>query len=646
LAEAIPISVWDKYFDLGLWAGNKIPIEVWDKLFGGFDYSRESVRALIDTIRQRFSESKTIVSPIVLDLNGDGIAATSVAGGVYFDHDADQFAERSGWVNTSDGLLVLDRNGNGVVDSGRELFGSETLLSTGSKAPNGFAASAELDSNGDALIDARDSAFSTLRVWRDLDQDGQSDAGELQTLADIVAFNRGQGADVVNAPTAGTGQGETNDTVSLAGIRYAELRLARSGNDLYVKVAGTTDSIRLTGWYASTGNRTVSTLQLIVDSTADYDAANSDSLVNRRIARLNFQALVAAFDAAYNANPSIGDWAIPPATLSTALVASSDTDAIGGQLAYRYGRDGNLAGLDFATASAVLADANFGTAAQSIGSGPTSGGVRLMRVSATAPETGELDTRVSTGTPLLSRTAPLADDASAAGKLPPVQGAASDAQRVGLPRLLGRWLGEGANADSGFWLKRPFGAKLAATDAQSAPAIAICELAQPEADARVAGAPHSASGATLDGSTPSLPAATDHTVPPLASKLRPLTAAMVDAAIAGAARWGATDRWPSIDAGPVERTAIADEGQAEGSSLAGLPRASARFAATDASVSARWQRVEAYLRTEQSVGIAPTLGGEDLVDTGSLQQIGLMGAALAIDESQRSMRAVRRTMMA
>ncbi len=184
LAEAMPVSVWDKYFDLGLWAGDKIPLVVWEKLFGVFDYSRESVRALIDKVRQLFEDSKTIVSPIVLDLNGDGVDATSVAGGVYFDHDADRFAEKSGWVNASDGLLVLDRDGNGAVDSGRELFGSETLLLNGSKAPNGFAALTELDSNGDALVDARDSAFSTLRVWRDLDQDSATDTGELQTLAD------------------------------------------------------------------------------------------------------------------------------------------------------------------------------------------------------------------------------------------------------------------------------------------------------------------------------------------------------------------------------------------------------------------------------------------------------------------------------
>lgn len=270
-----------------------------------------------------------------------------------------------------------------------------------------------------------------------------------------------------------------------------------------------------------------------------------------------------------------------------------------------------------------------------------------MRASATAPETGEFDARVSTGTPLLARTAPLADDAPATSKLPSVQGVAADAERVGLPRLLGRWLGEVASADSGFWLKRPFGAKLVATGEQPAlPAIAICELAQPEADVRVAGAPHIATGGTLDGSMPSSAVAADHTVPPLASKIRPLTAAMIDAAIAGAVRLGATGGSPSINTGRVERAAIADEGQPDGSSLVDVARALAPFASTGASVSARWQRIEAYLQADQRAGIAPMLGGEDFADASSLQQIGLGGAALAIDESQRSMRAVRRTMVA
>jgi RTX toxins and related Ca2+-binding proteins len=103
---------------------------------------------------------------------------------VHFDHSDDGFAERSGWVAADDGLLVHDLDGNGLIDSGAELFGNNTVLPDGSKATNGFAALAALDDNGDGKIDASDAAFSSLRVWRDLDQDGVTDAGELQTLVE------------------------------------------------------------------------------------------------------------------------------------------------------------------------------------------------------------------------------------------------------------------------------------------------------------------------------------------------------------------------------------------------------------------------------------------------------------------------------
>jgi len=110
------------------------------------------------------------------------VETASVANGGLFDHAADGFAELTGWVGPDDGLLVRDLNGNGVIDSGRELFGSETLLSNGQKATNGFEALAELDTNADGVIDANDAAFAELRVWQDSDGDGYTSEGELLTL--------------------------------------------------------------------------------------------------------------------------------------------------------------------------------------------------------------------------------------------------------------------------------------------------------------------------------------------------------------------------------------------------------------------------------------------------------------------------------
>jgi hypothetical protein len=125
--------------------------------------------------------------PLVLDLDGDGIETTGINGyahTVLFDHDSDGVKTGTGWVKGDDAFLALDRNGNGAIDNGGELFGVDTVLANGKKAANGFAALADLDSNGDGNIDAQDEIFDQLRIWRDLDQDGVSDPGELQSLAD------------------------------------------------------------------------------------------------------------------------------------------------------------------------------------------------------------------------------------------------------------------------------------------------------------------------------------------------------------------------------------------------------------------------------------------------------------------------------
>ncbi len=123
--------------------------------------------------------------PLAIDLDGDGIETVSAEFGIRFDHDGDGIKFGSGWVAGDDGLLVLDRNANGLIDSGAELFGIDTVLGNGQKATDGFQALAELDSNSDGVIDAGDAAFQDLKVWRDVNQDGVSQASELFSLAEI-----------------------------------------------------------------------------------------------------------------------------------------------------------------------------------------------------------------------------------------------------------------------------------------------------------------------------------------------------------------------------------------------------------------------------------------------------------------------------
>ncbi|MQM38232.1 hypothetical protein KBTX_02242 [wastewater metagenome] len=125
--------------------------------------------------------------PLTVDLDGDGLETVGIDTGrpIHFDHDADGVKTASGWVAPDDGFLVLDRNGNGTVDSGAELFGDSTVLADGSEAADGFAALAEQDTNEDGRVDSEDAHWSALRIWRDLNQNGISEADELQSLDEV-----------------------------------------------------------------------------------------------------------------------------------------------------------------------------------------------------------------------------------------------------------------------------------------------------------------------------------------------------------------------------------------------------------------------------------------------------------------------------
>lgn len=137
-------------------------------------------------------------SPIIVDLGGDGFTLTSPENGVWFDLSARRRPERVAWTSAigGDAFLCRDRNGDGVIGDGRELFGNATPLANGHKAPNGFVALQEFDTpslggNGDGQLDSSDRIWETLRLWIDTNHDGVSQPSELITLsqASVVSID-------------------------------------------------------------------------------------------------------------------------------------------------------------------------------------------------------------------------------------------------------------------------------------------------------------------------------------------------------------------------------------------------------------------------------------------------------------------------
>ncbi|MDD4883201.1 MAG: hypothetical protein PHF22_01975, partial [Sulfuricurvum sp.] len=125
-------------------------------------------------------------SPLILDLNGDGVTSTFISEtSTYFDLDNDGVRQRTGWVQSTDALLVFDKNQDGVINNGTELFGNNTILKNGTKAANGFEALKEYDENKDGLIDNRDNIYNTLQLWQDTNSDGVTDTGELHSLSEL-----------------------------------------------------------------------------------------------------------------------------------------------------------------------------------------------------------------------------------------------------------------------------------------------------------------------------------------------------------------------------------------------------------------------------------------------------------------------------
>ncbi len=133
--------------------------------------------------------------PIVFDFGERGFDLTGIEDGVRFDIDADGALEQVAWTaaRSDDAFLALDRNGNGEIDDGSELFGNVTVLGDGSTAAHGYVALTELDveangGNANDYVDHRDRDFSKLLLWTDRDHDGEATRDELIGLRERGIF--------------------------------------------------------------------------------------------------------------------------------------------------------------------------------------------------------------------------------------------------------------------------------------------------------------------------------------------------------------------------------------------------------------------------------------------------------------------------
>ncbi|MEQ2027777.1 hypothetical protein ABLB84_18965 [Xenorhabdus szentirmaii] len=140
--------------------------------------------AVKEIIEQQIDEFENKETPLVIDLTGDGINTIAENRNIFFDHDNDGIIESSGWIELNSEFLVWDKNKDGKINNGNELFGNNSILKNGTNADNGFAALADLDDNNDGVFDQNDTLWNSLELWIDYNRDAITDSGELHRLSE------------------------------------------------------------------------------------------------------------------------------------------------------------------------------------------------------------------------------------------------------------------------------------------------------------------------------------------------------------------------------------------------------------------------------------------------------------------------------
>ena len=174
------------------------------------------------------------VDPIIIDLNKNGITSTKLNNTIYFDHDNNNFKEASSWIDKGDAFLALDKNSNGLIDNGNELFGNHTISNTrfkytNNKATNGYEALKAYDLNGDNVIDSKDEIYDKLLLWKDSNQNAITDKGELIKLKD-------SGIVSIDLNYKNTNTDEKGNTIKQSSTITFEDGFTTIANDVWFKV--------------------------------------------------------------------------------------------------------------------------------------------------------------------------------------------------------------------------------------------------------------------------------------------------------------------------------------------------------------------------------------------------------------------------
>ena len=184
------------------WYGNKTKEEDKKYCVGGVNIFAKSDNLTIRDIKPGYvtikdddkdpnDDEPETYDPLVIDLNNDGIKGTNLDYKINFDLDNNGFKEATSWIDNNDAFIAIDKNNNGTIDNGSELFGNKSISNnayayTNPNAKNGFENLKELDSNNDGIIDEKDKEFTNLLLWQDKNSNGISETDELIKLSDKV----------------------------------------------------------------------------------------------------------------------------------------------------------------------------------------------------------------------------------------------------------------------------------------------------------------------------------------------------------------------------------------------------------------------------------------------------------------------------